>query len=203
MKFPAFLAAGAALMVLGWMASAQDFTVTIDVDENGHGTFTNSDEFFATLSSSMQADPGPGGLASALTYNLLNPPGLTAGDLLLIEPGAERISDIIRFNPQEDGGSLVFYSDNDEGTDALADTGFPTDQYDNTLIMEEVGLEGNNGFTYTPMEGQPGFVAGADGPVTYILHSDSPAVPEPGSLALLMGIGVSGAGFAVRRLRRT
>src|SRR6516162_7799986 len=52
------------------------------IDENGHGTLNGfqgpQPEPFA-----LQTDPGPGGLANALTYSLLNPPGLTAGDLLI------------------------------------------------------------------------------------------------------------------------
>jgi hypothetical protein len=54
---------------------------------------------------------------------------------------------------------------------------------------------------YTPTAGQPGFVAGAAVPVTYMIHSDS-AVPDPGSIALLTGLGVNGSLFAIRRLRR-
>ena len=35
------------------------------------------------MSGIVAADPGPTGLPSALTYNLLGPPGLVAGDLLI------------------------------------------------------------------------------------------------------------------------
>jgi len=183
----------ALLLVLASSALAQ-FTVTIRVDENGFATFTNSTGFFANLASTNGPDPGPGGLPNALTYNLLNPPGLTAGDLLLFEPGSSNLlSDVIRFNPQQNGGSLVFYSDNFDGADALADTGFPTAFYANTLSALEVGSEGNNGFTYIPIAGQPGFVTGAAGPVTYVIISD---VPEPGSLALC------GFGLCVAAIRK-
>lgn len=52
-------------------------------------------------------DPGPGGLASALTYSGLgNPPSLVAGDVLVFEPGiGNTLSDVIRFNPANTGGS--------------------------------------------------------------------------------------------------
>jgi hypothetical protein len=179
------------LALLGMLFSAgrtygQAFTVTITVDENGNGTLVNTTPFTAPLPFAMLPDPGPGGLPAAATYGLLNPPGLVAGDLILLEPGTGQISDVIRFNPNQNGGSLVFYSDNLDGADAPADTGFPTAFYANNLTRTEVGPEGNNGFTYLPLAGQPGFVAGAAGPVTYVLISD--AVPEPGSLALLGGL---------------
>jgi hypothetical protein len=180
--------AGAVLCMTASRASAQ-FTVTVTVDENGVGTFSNSSGFNSALPFAVQADPGPGGLPAALTYGLLNPPGLVAGDLVIVEPGLNgQISDIIRFNPAETiagtTGALVFYSDNLDGADALADTGFPAALYGNNLARVEVGGEGEpNGLTYTPIAGQPGFVTGSAGPVTYVFHSD---VPEPSSLALLL-----------------
>src|SRR3954468_15480170 len=76
------------IFALPYSASAQEFSVTITVDENGNGHFSNTNGFSSTLASGMQADPGPGGLASALTYSLLNPPELIAGDLILMEPGS-------------------------------------------------------------------------------------------------------------------
>jgi len=178
-------------LCLGRQAFAQ-FTVTITVDEDGHGNLSNSSGFNSSLPFAMLADPGPGGRASALTYGLLSPPGLTAGDLLLLEPGPSgTISDVIRFNPNETiagtVGALVFYSDNLDGADALADTGFPSDFYANNIARVEVGVEGNNGFSYTPTAGQPGFVTGAGGPITYVIKSD---VPEPATFgAALVALG--------------
>lgn len=193
------------LLALGCAASAQGFSITIAVDENGNGRLTNTAGFSAPLPFALAPDPGPGGLPAALTYDLLNPPGLVAGDLLLLEPGTRTtLSDIIRFNAASftgGAGSLVFYSDNADGADALADTGFPTAQYANNVTAFELGPEGDNGFTYTPVAGQPGFVAGAGGPVTYLIRSDVSAVPEPGSLALLLCGGAASALFVVRRRR--
>ena len=134
-----------------------------------------------------------------MTYGLLGTPGLVAGDLVLLEPGGGG-SDLIRFNTGfavtvgepypyyvEDqtgvgtAGTLVFYSDNVGGLDALADTLTPPHGfYTNLLFVTEVGPEG------------------AAGPVTYIIHSDS--VPEPTTLALL-GLGLAGLGFSRRRKR--
>jgi len=174
------------------------FTINITVDENGNGRFTNSNGFNSALQSALQLDPGPGGLTGALIYGLLNPPGLTAGDLLIDEaPGV--LSDVIRFNPNElcfgTLGCLVFYSDNSDGGRDLADNGFPTAFYPNSVTVNEVGPDGNNGFTYTPIAGQPGFVAGASGPVTYVINSD---VPEPSSI-LLLGTGLGAVIFICRK----
>lgn len=195
------LAAAALLFGLSESASAQ-FSITMSLDENCHGTFTNTNGFFSPLPCTIQADPGPGGLPAVLTYGMLSPPGLTAGDLLLQETvGASVIlSDVIRFNPNENcsgtTGCLLFYSDIAGGVDGLADTGFPTANYTNTLLLTEVGPEGANGITYTPTAGQPGFITGAGGPVTYKITSD--AVPEPASVLLV----ACAAGLIWLKLRR-
>ncbi|MEO8716091.1 MAG: PEP-CTERM sorting domain-containing protein [Acetobacteraceae bacterium] len=195
---------GAAALLLGSVgtASAQGFTVTINVDENGNGHFMNSSGFMSALPFALLNDPGPGGLNNVLTYSLLNPPGLTAGDLLLTDADAGgAFLDVVRFNPTQtcsDGsmGCLVFYSDNVDGFDSLADTPSPPGSfYANTLSIPEVGPEGNNGAIYTPVAGQPGFVAGSAGPVTYIIVSDA---PEPASM-LLLGVGVLGLAAFRRR----
>jgi hypothetical protein len=162
----------------------------ITVDENGKGSllFPAGNPF--VLTGVLAPDPGPGGLPLSLTYNLLGPPGLVAGDLVMLEPGNAIVSDIIRFNSAGTGGlpgypaSLVFYSDNLDPADALADTGMPTALYANSLAVTEVGPEGNNGFTYTPTSTQPGFIPGFS--VTYQIVSDT---PEPGAMSLIILVG--------------
>jgi hypothetical protein len=175
------------LFLFAGMALA-DNNPLITLDENGNGSLVFPPGAPVPVPGVLAADPGPGGLLSALSYNLLGPPGLLAGDLILLEPGGLNISDIIRFNPAGTGtvlypASVVFYSDNLDGVDALADTGLPAALYTNIVTVTEIGPEGSNGFLYTPNSDQPGFVPGFA--VTYNLISDSDA-PEPASAALML-----------------
>ena len=181
-----------AAAVSSFSQAANAFSITISVNENGNGTFTSTRPSFSLLPHAFVDDPGPGGLPNALTYSLLNPPGLAEGDVFLTEADGA-ISDVIRFNPLQNipgigTGTLVFYSDNVDGVDNPADgPGLPQDFYANTISIPEVGIEGNDGALYTPTAGQPGFVAGAAGPVTYDIISDSP-IPLPPALPLFTSV---------------
>ena len=138
-----------------------------------------------------------------LTYDTLNPPGLVPGDVLLFDAECNFTCylDVVRFSPSSfivgNTGSLVFYSDNVDGFDSLGDTPSPPHAfYANTVNIDEVTFaNGVEGAIYTPVAGQPGFVAGASGPVTYVLISDT---PKPSSL-LLLGSGLVAVTGAVRR----
>ena len=177
----------------------------VTVDENGNGIGTLGPGFLAP-------DPGPGGLPSVLTYDL--PFATTQGDVLIFDEGGV-VLDVIRFNCCTDNidgvaavdGSpftLIFYSDNIAGFDALADTvGPPGILYTNQVRIPEIGPEGNNGAFYTPLPGQPGYVEedGATGiqGFTYHFISDS-TIPEPSSTALFsLGLLVLVLGVGQRR----
>jgi hypothetical protein len=183
--------------------------LTITIDENGHGSFTGG-ELAGTLPASMQADLGPGGLSSVLTYSLPFAFTPVVGDVFLqdtLSPGGTPLTlDVIRFNPIPDlpeaHSTIAFYSDNIDGFDALADTSSPPGSfYTNTATLPEVGPEeGPNGATYTPTANQPGFLPGFA--VTYIFISDSAPLPEPATWALMIA-GFGAAGMALRRRRKT
>jgi PEP-CTERM motif len=189
--------AALALFLGGTGRAVAQFSVTITADENGHATLTNTSGFSSSLGFGVGQDTGPGGLSNALRYDLLNPPGLVAGDVRVLD--ASGFSDLIRFNiatsPTGGLGEMVLYSL--PGGGALADTGFPSANYANLITTSEIaGL-----ISYTPTVGQPGFVAGAAGPVTYNITSpDLAAVPEPSSLALFTVTGLALVGW--RRWRR-
>ncbi|MCW3055532.1 MAG: hypothetical protein JWN14_4702 [Chthonomonadales bacterium] len=198
----------AALMVFGlglasMAAQAQGGNnPLITANERGVGSILFSGSPPTNMPGVLAADPGPGGLASALTYNLLSPPSLVAGDIFLVDTVGGPLSDLIRFNPLGTGGgaypaSLVFYSTDAGG--ALADTGSPSSFYTNTVTL----LEGPGGVTlYTPTAGQPGFLAGFAATYDFISDDIAATTPEPGAVALFGSMGLSGVALLARRRKQ-
>jgi hypothetical protein len=185
-------ATAAALFLIG---PAPAGAITITANENGNCSFVNPLVGTFVCPASFIADPGPGGLASVLNYNLLSPPGgVTAGDVVLTETALT--SDVIRFSAVGNG-SFFFYSDLDGGADTIGDKGLPGALNTNVVSISEVSLPGIGvGATYTPTSGQPGFVSGFS--ITYTFVSDT---PEP-STALLLFTGFAAMAVLVRRNRQ-
>ena len=157
--------------------------ITISIDENGNGR-----------PQSIGTDPGPGGLTGVLIYTLPFPG--VQGDVLLTDSGV--VLDLLRFNGN---GTVIFYSDNINGIDSIGDTlAPPGSRYPNNVTIAEVGLEGNNGATYTPTANQPGYGT-TDFTVTYNFVSDGTIVPEPSSFWLMAaGLGVLSSRWLIRRI---
>jgi hypothetical protein len=174
----------------------------IFANEHGVGSLTFFGLPTLNMPGIMAADPGPGGLPSALTYNLLGPPALVAGDLFVQEliGSTLHLSDVIRFNPDGTSpgytASFVFYSEFATGIAAPADTGFPTSFYANTFTVLEIDQE----VFYIPNAGQTGYVPGFS--ATYHFVSDDTqgsAVPEPATASLVV---IAIGAIAIRRRRR-
>src|SRR5215510_10899830 len=94
------------LVVAPPLARSSSALPIIYIDEFGTGTLDfGAPNVPIPTTGVLQADPGPGGLASVLTYNLLGPPALVAGDVLMFDVAEGAILDVIRFNPAGTGSA--------------------------------------------------------------------------------------------------
>lgn len=174
--------------------------VVVGIDENCNGAASVPLVGTFPLGCNFGADPGPGGLPNVMTYSNGFGVTFTQGDVLLLDNGVPL--DVIRFNGDT---TIIFYSDNLDGLDDLADTiGPPGAFYQNFVTLDEVPLAGGgDGASYVPQPGEPGYAVTQAGPVSYQFQSDSPgqdAAPEPATLFSLGG-GLLVAAVA-RKLRR-
>ena len=194
------LAIGLFLLLGCGSAFAQDLSYQVTLDENGNGLLSLVGLFGpATLDFGMIPDPGPGGLPSVLYYDMINPPGLVGGDVVILEED-DSVGDVLRFSPTvslgpNDGIGGVFVYSVPDPIAFLADIGLPGSFNTNMVTLTET----NGQITYSPTEGQPGFISGGI-PVTYTFVSDPP-VPEPGSILMLAG-GLVMLGVGIRRKTR-
>ncbi|MGD0745003.1 MAG: PEP-CTERM sorting domain-containing protein [Verrucomicrobiota bacterium] len=178
------LALGCAYAITATSLFAQAIPI-FTFDEFGNGTYNGT-----PLPSALSPDPS-GGITTSpvLVYSL--PFAAVNGDVLLTEGASPTngLSDIVRFWTVA-GANLqtyaIFYSDvsRTDPADSPADVGLPT-QFINPVVIPEIGPEGTNGATYFAGPGMPGSDAtGVQPQIQYNIISD---VPEPGTVALLMG----------------
>ena len=167
---------------------------TFSFHENGNGQLELPLLFgggVIPLPGTLMSDPGPGGLASALTFTahpLVNP--FPEGDVVLLDAGGH-VSDILRFNSATSNSSgltqLIFFYSNDHGG-LLADRRLPSLMSSNTITIQE---NPSGPTIYTPVAGQPGF--STDSPLgnSFLIFS----APDTGSTLLMLGAAVAGFMF--------
>jgi hypothetical protein len=147
---------------------------------------------------------GPNTLAYALSINGANQ--LIPGDVLIYEDAAHTIlSDILRFE-NWGVGYVYVYSALDDGVTKLADNPFPTVLQANTIsFTEQFNGSAYGLFGYTPTANQPGFsdapLGGVAFTYAYDFTSDEPrSVPDGGTTAALLGLGLLAVGAVRRKL---
>lgn len=192
-RFASYAALAVALCFMATQARA-GLLVNVNFDEFGNGLTDYPATTLHALPVGLVADPSGGLGVPVLVYVLPFTP--IQGDVQLQEfAGVAIFSDVVRFFNQ----FMIFYSDNGDGVDAIADAGLPGPLSTNVVTILEVGPEGNNGAIYTPTANQPGYI-NSDFSATYNITSDS-AVPEPGIVSL-MAAGLAGLGLLKRYCKR-
>lgn len=157
------------------------------MDENGHGTNgTTPLPFTAT-----GTNPVSPGQTPVLVYTL---PFLgVTGNVLVVEPESGIPGDVLQFTGS---GTVIFYSKLDSDS-ALAERFsppiFPFPVHNSASMNETASGDA----FYTPTAGQPGF--DASGPTYHLISDVTAAVPEPGSISLLM---LGGAALLICNFRR-
>ena len=189
-KFTTFIGAVAAALLFTTTASNATVSApTFTFNENGVGQLELPNGAVIPLVGTLAADPGPGGLSTALVFTTHPQEGAAfiVGDAFLTGHGGT-ISDVLRFNPATSSGTgltqLIFLYSNDAGG-LLADVGLPAAFYPNSAAITE---NENAITTFIPTTGQPGFLPVAPIPITYRIIS----MPDSGSTLLLLGLALSG-----------
>ena len=141
-KFTTFIGAVAAALLFTTTASNATVSApTFTFNENGVGQLELPNGAVIPLVGTLAADPGPGGLSTALVFTTHPQEGAAfiVGDAFLTGHGGT-ISDVLRFNPATSSGTgltqLIFLYSNDAGG-LLADVGLPAAFYPNSAAITE------------------------------------------------------------------
>jgi hypothetical protein len=162
--------------------SATPFVFTFD--ENGNG-FINGSPVVSGPGTDFSGHP-------ALLFDFPSGVRVTSGDVEIREPGSTDRTDGLRFENTQVGSVMAFYSNNDDGTDSVADVGLPGNFMPAALALETTP-EGANSFVYIPISTND-----------YLGTSDGPSsVPEidPGMMAGALTV-LTGGVLALRGRRR-
>lgn len=118
------------------------------------------------------------------------------GNVLLTEPETGTPGDVLQFNGNS---TVIFYSKIDSDStlaEKFSPPIFPFPVHNSVTMAEDA----SGAAFYTPAAGQPGFDSSA--PTYHFISDIATAVPEPGSISLLM-LGGAALLMGNRRRRRT
>lgn len=193
------------LWLLGGPAGAAAGTLTIDIDEAGHGSYGAA----ALPGSAMTASDGTHSFP-LLVYHLPDGVFLQGGQVFYVDPGdvipglqdplsgSTRFSDVLLISGGARSSDISVWSLGGGGKEGDV----PWSPWNFLVGAPDVFVR--EGSTYTPASGQPGFDLQHDGATAYTLvfHSDEEgagggaSAPEPATV-LLLGLGLAGlAGMA-------
>ena len=118
----------------------------LNFDEQGVGTINVNGTGFITIWGATMIDPISG--MQALAYKLPEP--VVTGDVGVFEEGSHKrpFSDGLRF--EQIGNNFYMFYFSDPGDGDLADTGLPHPFKPHGNLTQEIGEEGDDGFTWLP-----------------------------------------------------
>lgn len=169
----------------------------ITLDENGNLTG------FTGYLHMQLADTGNGSTGfgdTTLTYLVPSTDAVSNGWVVVYDPGGTVVSDIIHFdNSYNVGGTFYqrwFFYSSDQGTD-LADH-FPSPANVATIVS---GGAGPVAFVTEHVDGNAFYTPGTPGAGQSFTYEFLSTVPDSGTTAMLLGIGVTGISVLRRKLR--
>ena len=192
MKLKIHLICSLMVIVFACKWAAAEAIESVEIDENGHGTFVDAFRVTHEFDGQFMADPS-GGRDFALVYTTMLFSFSVQGDYEIYTPNTEERVGMVRFYGNN---TLIFYDSDVGETPSIADgSGMPVNPMQYLLGLDQAFVgDPVSGARVTPREGMAGF-SGINRQYTFL--SIYP-VPEPGAFALL---ACSAALLALRRRR--